>query len=122
MALSRKQAIARGEQAIERPKGEMAVTLYHGKTGVTLRYQGRVVARTTASRVGRAVAPYVAQALGVKLPSPGSSAKATVSSGVMFRVLSICTLDLRDQEALVLLQYLLQEAQELRGFRSAAVD
>ncbi len=56
MAISRKQAIARGEKAIERPKGEMAVTLYHGKVGVTVKYKGRVVARTLDSRPGRMVA------------------------------------------------------------------
>ena len=52
----------------------------------------------------------------------GRSAKAVVSSGVMFRVLSISSLDLRSEEAIALLSYLLQEAEEMRGFRSAAID
>ena len=122
MAISRKRAIARGEQAIERPRGEMAIGLYHGKTGLSLRYQGKVIARTSASSVGRRVAPFVAQALGTALPPVGGRGKAVVSSGVLFRVLSICTLDLRSEEAMVLLDYLLREAEELRGFKSAAVD
>ena len=122
MAVSRKEALARGEKAIELPKGQMEITLYHGRSGLTLRYQGKVIARTHASSVGRELAPYVAQALGAPLPELGHSTKAVVSSGVMFRVLSISSLDLRSQEAMMLLHYLLQEAEEMRGFRSTAID
>ena len=68
MSVSRKQALAQGEKAIERPKGQMEVTLYHGVTGLTLRYQGQVIARTHASAVGKQLAPYVALALGASLP------------------------------------------------------
>lgn len=109
----------RGEKAIERPKGEMVIDLYHGKTGLTLRYQGKVIARTSASVSGKQLAPYVAAALGVKLPPVGSMAKAVVSSGVMFRVLSISTIDLRNEESFILLDYLLQEASEMRAYQSS---
>ncbi len=122
MSVSRKQALAQGEKAIERPKGQMEVTLYHGVTGLTLRYQGQVIARTHASAVGKQLAPYVALALGASLPDVGGSTKVVVSSGVMFRVLSISSLDLRSEEANALLLYLLQEAEEMRGFKSAVID
>ena len=102
--------------------GQMEITLYHGRSGLTLRYQGKVIARTHASNVGRRLAPYVAQALDVPLPELGHATKAVVSSGVLFRVLSISSLDLRSEEAMMLLHYLLQEAEEMRGFRSAAID
>lgn len=121
MAVSRKRALERGQAAIERPKGQMAITLRHGKGGVTLLYQGRVVARTHASAVGKALAPYVAQALGVELPPLGGAARAVVSSGVLYRVLSISSLDLRQEEARMLLAYLLREAEEMRGYESAAL-
>ena len=118
MAISRKGAAVRGEKAIERPKGEMAITLFRGKTGLTLRYLGKVINRVPASESGRQIAPYLAMALGVKLPPIGSTAQAVVSSGVMFRVFSISTLDLRNQESRILLDYLLTEAQEMREYES----
>ena len=46
-------------------------------------------------------------------------AKAVVSSGVMFRVLSISTIDLRNEESFILLDYLLQEASEMRAYQSS---
>ena len=119
MSISRKRALERGQEAIELPKGQMAITLFHGKGGVTLRYQGRVVARTHGSGVGRRLAPFLAQALGVEMPPIGGKATAVVSSGILYRVLSMSTLDLRQEEARMLLDYLLSEAEEMRRFRSA---
>ena len=122
MSISLAKALARGEKAIERPKGQMEITLYHGKGGLTLRYGGRVVARTHASRAGHRLAPYVALALGAEIPTLGQAAKAVVSSGVLFRVLSISSLDLRKEEAWVMLEYLLQEAERMRGYASALLE
>ena len=116
MAISRKKALERGRASIERPKGAMDVVLYHGKGGLTVRYQGKVIARTHASTVGRRLAPYLAESLGVVLPPVGESVEATVSSGVMYRALSISSLDLRVPEARLLLDYLLEEAEAMRGF------
>jgi len=122
MSISRKLALTQGEKAIERPKGQMEISLYHGKQGLSLKYQGRVITKTHASAVGKQVAPYVAEALGVPLPKLGETGRAIASSGVVFRVLSISSLDLRAEEGQMLLAYLLNEAQEMRGFKSAALD
>ena len=119
MSISVKEAMARGEKAIERPKGEMAITLFRGKTGLSLRYLGKVICRTPATEAGKLIAPYVADAVGVRLPAVGSTAKAVVSSGVMFRVLSISTLDVKNEESRILLDYLLTEAREMREYQSA---
>ncbi len=100
----------------------MQVTLRHGSTGLTLKYGGKVIARTYPSGPGRRIAPFIAQALGVELPPVGESLKAVVSSGVMYRVLSISTLDPGTEEGLLLLEYLLNEAREMRGFRSTAIE
>ena len=116
MAISRKKALERGRESIERPKGAMDVVLHHGKGGLTVRYQGKVIARTHASGVGRRLAPYLAESLGAVLPPVGESVEATVSSGVMYRALSISSLDLRVPEARMLLDYLLEEAEAMRGF------
>ncbi|MBI3744032.1 MAG: hypothetical protein HY261_07100 [Chloroflexi bacterium] len=118
MSVSRKKAIERGQAAIERPKGAMEITLFHGKGGVTLRYKGEVVARTFDTKPGRALAPFIADALGVRLPLLGHKVKATVTSGVLYRVLSMSTLDLRQEEARQLLAYLVEEARQMRAYRS----
>lgn len=118
MSISVKEAIVRGEKAIERPKGAMEITLFRGKTGITLRYRGKVICRTPPTEAGKLIAPYIAHALGLGLPSVGSSVEAVVSSGVLFRVFSIATLDARNEEARILLDYLLTEAGEMRGFES----
>ena len=122
MAVSRKQAQERGQAILERPRGDMHVTLFHGRTGVTLRYQRKVIAKVPASQVGALVAPFVARALGVKLPETGSSAEAVVTSGILYRVLSIASLDLRAEEGRLLLAYLLDEADTMRGYKSAEAD
>lgn len=122
MSVSRKRALERGQAAIEHPKGVMALTLFRGKSGVTLRYQGKVIARTSASRAGNQIAPFIALALGLPLPKLGATATAKVSSGVLYRILSISTLDLRQPEARQLLDYLLDEAATMRGFKSAPLD
>jgi len=116
LAISRKKALERGRESIERPKGAMNVVLYHGKGGLTVRYQGKVIARTHASDVGRRLAPYLAESLGAPLPPVGGSVEATVSSGVMYRALSISSVDLRVPEARQLLDYLLEEAEAMRAF------
>ena len=118
MSVSLKKALERGQRAIERPKSRMEIALYHGRGGLTLRYQGQVIARTHASTAGRLLAPYLARALGVELPPVGGKDTATVSSGVMYRVLSMSSLDLRREESVALLEYLLLEAAEMRSYRS----
>jgi hypothetical protein len=119
MGVSKKAAQEQGQKAIERPNAAMRVSLRRGRTGVTLLYGGRAVARLGATAADRRLAPYLAAALGVRLPPEGQSAEAVVSSGVMFRVLSIASLDLANEESLILLDYLLQEANEMRGYQSA---
>ena len=116
MGISRKKALERGQQLIERPRGALELNLFHGKRGLTVRHQGKVIARTHSSRIGRILAPFVAEALGVELPKIGSAVEAVASSGVIYRVLSISSLDLRQAEARELLTYLLEEAAAMRHF------
>ncbi|MBI4337137.1 MAG: hypothetical protein HY683_04820 [Chloroflexi bacterium] len=117
MATSRKRAWPRVEKVLSWGTREVPVTLRHGKTGVALLHRGRVLTRCYPSRSGTKAAFLVAEALGVKLPPPGGSVDAVVSTGVLYRAVSIASLDLRRPETLPLVTRLLEEAdlQRLRG-------
>jgi len=57
----------------------------------------------------------VAQALGLELPLKGERAQANVSTGVLYRAISIASLDLRIPEAYILLERYLEEAEFQRA-------
>ena len=68
MSISRTRAQDYAETVINRPGGELTLTLKRGKRGITLLYRGRAVTKCHASRVGAMQAACMAQALGVELP------------------------------------------------------
>ncbi|MDA1096845.1 MAG: hypothetical protein O3B84_06275, partial [Chloroflexi bacterium] len=91
------------------------MTLRRGKGGVTLLHARRALTRCYDNGAGRLAAQLVADALGVPLPPLGGSVDASVSSGVLWRVISIASLDPRMSEARPLLERLMLEAAEQRG-------
>ena len=93
----------------------MPVTLRHGKQGVSLLHEGKMLTRCYASENGKKASPFVAEALGVELPPPGASVKTVVGLGVLYRAISIASLDLRIPESYILLERLLAEAALQRG-------
>ncbi|MFQ5873955.1 MAG: hypothetical protein ACE5JL_09155 [Dehalococcoidia bacterium] len=121
MAVSRKRAQDYAEKVLERPRGEMSVTLRRGKGGVTLLYGGRAVTKCHASRVGDLQAAYMARALGVELPSQGGKVSTKVPSGVLYRAIGISALDLRRPEALKVMAQLLATAEMQRTVFGGAV-
>ena len=114
MSISRKRAQDYAERVLQRPRAEHPVTLRRGKGGVTLLYRGKAVTRCHASGVGTQQAMYMAQALGVELPSLGAVVKAVVPGGVLYRAIAISCLDLRKPEARVVLGRLLLVAEAQR--------
>ncbi|MBI2855983.1 MAG: hypothetical protein HYX93_03960 [Chloroflexi bacterium] len=114
MSVSRRKAQKYADRLLEVPSAHLRVTLRRGKGGVTLLYQGRALTRCHSSRVGMWAAAFMAQALGVELPPEGEEVPARVSSGVLWRAVGISSLDLRKQEARVLLHRLMEEAQMQR--------
>ncbi|MBF8267766.1 MAG: hypothetical protein HW388_1274 [Dehalococcoidia bacterium] len=115
MSVSRKKALQYAERLLEVPSAHLRVTLRRGKGGVTLLHRGKAVTRCHASRAGTWTAAFMAQALGVELPSVGETVQAMVSSGVLWRAVGISSLDLRRREARVLLHRLLEEAEMQRA-------
>ena len=114
MGVSRKKALEYAEQLLSRPRSRVPVTLYHGKTGVTLRHDGRTLTRCYHSVKGLMAAFFMAMALGLELPAVGGTVETQVSTGVLFRAISIGSLDVRTPEGQTLLQRMLEEAQMQR--------
>lgn len=119
MAVSRRKALIYTEQLLDRPVRDVPVVLRHGKGGVTLLHKGKALTRCYASAPGKLAAELVALALGVDLPPLGQAVEATVSTGVLFRAVSIAGFDPRMPEVLPLLERLLQEAADQRRYGGA---
>ncbi len=79
--------------------------MLHGRHALTRCYD---------TGAGRLAAGIVAQALGVEIPRPGRAVKAAVSTGVLWRAISISSLDPRIPEARPLIERWLREAAEQR--------
>ncbi len=102
------------------PRAHVRVTLRQTKEGVTLLHQGRALTRCYLTRSGLAAARCMAEALGVGVPPLGESTDARVSTGVLWRAVSISCLDMRKSESRVILERLLEEASMQRGSGSDA--
>ncbi|MBM3926136.1 MAG: hypothetical protein FJ320_09190 [SAR202 cluster bacterium] len=112
MSISRKRAWEQyAEDFVNIPRRSVRVTLRHTKSGVTLLHQGRVLTRCYNSKVGQYCAQFMAQALGLEVPPLGQSIDADVSTGVLFRAISIASLDLRNEATHPILQRMLEEAE-----------
>jgi hypothetical protein len=121
MAVSRRRALEYADQVVSVPRAHVRVTLRQVKDGVTLLHQGKALTKCHITRSGMRAARFMAEALGVKMPPLGSSVEAMVSTGVLWRAISISCLDFRKRESFFLLERLLEEAQLQRGSGSDSV-
>ena len=120
MGTSRKKALEYADEIIAVPRAHVRVTLRQTKQGVTLLHEGRALTRCHLTRSGMAAARCMAEALGVGVPALGESVEARVSTGVLWRAVSISCLDMRKAESHVILERLLEEASMQRGSGSDA--
>ena len=102
------------------PSAHLALELRQDDEGLQLLHDGRTLVECRLTRQGMAAAGYMARALGVKIPPLGESVKARVSSGVLFRAVSISTLDFSNEESFQLLDRWLEEAEMQRHGSSDA--
>ena len=109
------------ELVVSRPRANVLVTLSHSKSGVTLLHQGKALTKCYITRPGMRAARFTARALGVEVPAMGQRIQAQVSTGVLWRAISISCLDLRKPEAVTLLERLLDEAEMQRTASSGKV-
>ena len=109
------------DELIETPRAHLRLQLQQNEDGLVLLHEDNTLVECPLTREGMAAAGFMAQALGVKIPPLGETAMARVSTGVLFRALSIVGLDFEKEESFVLLERLLDEAQMQRGASSDAV-
>ena len=122
MGMSRKKALKYAEHFLERPSSKVPVSLFHGKTGITLLCRGRALTKCHNTIPGVLVAPYLAQALGLEMPALGKKVSGQTTTGVINRALSISTLDLRNPIENILLDTLLEEADGLRMLKGNSAN
>jgi len=114
MAITRKKALEHAEQIIAVPRSQVTVALRQREGGVTLLHNHRALTKCYITRSGMRAAYFMAQALGVKVPPLGGEVQTQVSTGVLWRAISISCLDFRKQESWPLLERLLGEAAMMR--------
>lgn len=103
------------------PRAHLRLDLSQDRSGVSLSHAEGPILECPLTPQGMVTAGFVAQALGAKLPPLGESRTVRVSTGVLFRAVSIAELDLSVEESYILLERLLDEASMQRGGSSDAV-
>lgn len=97
-------------ELVETPRAHLALDVRQDDDGLHLLYQDRPLVHCFLTEQGMAAANYMTKALGVGIPPLGQAVKARVSTGVLFRAVSIASLDFATEESFVLLERLLEEA------------
>jgi hypothetical protein len=104
------------DELIEVPRSHLRLKLTQDEDGLLVTHDEHPMIRCHLTRNGMGAAGFVAQALGVQLPAlGGEDVLARVSTGVVFRALSIARLDLSNEASFVLLERFLEEAAIQRG-------
>ena len=108
------------EELTSVPSAHVALELRQDESGLKLLHRDRPLVECNLTREGMAAGAYMAKALGIKMPPLDESVSARVSTGVLFRAVSIATLDFGNEESFVLLERWLEEAEMQRGGSSDA--
>ncbi|MBM3933023.1 MAG: hypothetical protein FJ319_01755 [SAR202 cluster bacterium] len=103
------------DELISTPRAHLALDLSQDEQGLKLSHDGKMLVECYITRDGMAAGGFMAKALGVKLPPLGKAVKARVSTGVLFRAVSIASLDFNVEESFELLERWLEEAELQRG-------
>ena len=98
------------QELVETPRAHLALDVRQDDDGLHLLYRDRPLVHCFLTEQGMAAANYMTKALGVGIPPLGQAVKARVSTGVLFRAVSIASLDFATEESFVLLERLLEEA------------
>ncbi len=115
MAESHTKITDYADELISVPRAHLRLELRQEENGLLLRHDGNTLVKCYLTRQGMAAAGFMAQALGAKVPPVGESVTARVSTGVLFRAVSVAGLDYDKEESFILLDRLLEEAALQRG-------
>ena len=108
------------EEILATPRAHLSLELHQEDAGVTLFHSGKALVHCPLSTAGMAAASFMAQALGVPLPPLGQSVQISISTGLLYRVLTIASLDFDIEESFIILERLLEEAELQRRGASAS--
>ena len=114
MTIRRKNSWTYAEKVLARPNSAVKVEIRNNKSGISLLHNKRLLTKCYNSNMGNFSAYCMGLALGSALPPQGESFVVTVSTGVLFRAISVSNLDMRVPEARILTERLLSEAAEQR--------
>jgi hypothetical protein len=103
------------EELLDAPRAHLILELSQDEEGLKLAYRDRLLVECRLTRQGMAAGAYMARALGVRIPPLGETVRARVSTGVLFRAMSIASLDFDEEASMVVLSRLLEEAEMQRG-------
>lgn len=109
-------------ELVATPRSHLRMELQQGDNGLILVYDGKPVMECYLTPEGMMAGGFMAQALGVKLPPRGESVPVRVSTGVLFRAMSIADLDYSVAESAVILERMLEEADMMRGKRGTVSE
>ena len=108
------------DELISKPSAHLRMELGQDEDGLKLTHNGRVLVECYLTREGMAAGAYMAEALGVTIPSLSQKVPVRVSTGVLYRAVSIASLDFGNTVSKVLLRRWLEEAKHQRGGSSDA--
>ncbi len=103
------------EDLISVPRSHLVLEMTQDDAGIKLKHLGKTLVECYLTPEGMATSNYIAKALGIHIPPLGDSAHARVSTGVLFRAVSIASLDFKNNQTFFLLERLLEEAEMQRG-------
>jgi len=108
------------EELISVPRAHLKLELSQDENGLTLKHDGHTLVECFLTEQGMLAGGFMAESLGARLPRLGETVVARVSTGVLFRAISIASLDFGNDESYTLLDVWLDEARMQRG--SSASD
>lgn len=103
------------DRLLEVPRAHARLLLIQDGDGLLIAHGDEPLLRCHLTRNGMGAAGFIARALGVDLPALGEETIARVSTGVLFRAISIARLDLGNDASFPLLERFLEEAAIQRG-------
>jgi hypothetical protein len=98
------------DELMSTPRAHLALELRQDDGGLKLIFDEKLLVECFLTEQGMASANYMTKALGARIPPLGESVKARVSTGVLFRAVSIASLDFDVEESFILLERWLEEA------------
>ena len=108
------------EELMSVPRAHVRMEYSQTNSGVVLTHEGNELVKCPLTRSGMAAAGFMSQAMGVELPTLNETVNVRVSTGVLFRVVTIAGLDFENDASFAILDRMLEEAELQRGSASGS--